>query len=94
MEVGQAAAKAENAKWSKYPDQVRRYRFESIAIETSGVFGPITRNIVHEIGKRISEKIEGKRETTWLKQQLNIAVQEGNALSIMSSSKHLVGYSL
>ena len=59
MEVGQAAAKAENAKRSKYSDLVRRYRFEPIAIETSGVFGPTTRNIVHEIGKRLSEKNRG-----------------------------------
>ena len=37
IEVGHAAAKAETAKRSKYPDMVRRFRFEPIAIETSGV---------------------------------------------------------
>ena len=62
MEVGQAAAKAENAKRSKYSDLVRRYRFEPIAIETSGVFGLTIRNIVHEIGKRLSEKKQRIKE--------------------------------
>ena len=90
--VGQAAAIAENAKRNKYPDLVRRFQFEPVAIETSGVFGPTTKNIVLEIGKRISEKTGEKRETFWLKQQLNIAILKGNALSISSSTKHLIGY--
>ena len=93
IESGQAAAKAENSKRSKYPELVQRYKFEPIAIETSGVFGPSTRNIVHEIGKRITDKTGDKRETLWLKQRLNIAIQKGNALSIISSVKHMTGYS-
>ena len=68
MEVGQAAAKAETTKRTKYPELARRFRFEPIAIVTSGVFTHATRNIVHEIGKRISEKIGDKRETLRLKQ--------------------------
>ena len=56
MEVGQAAAKVETTKRTKYPKLARRFRFEPIAIETSGVFGPTTRNIVYDIGKRISEE--------------------------------------
>ena len=69
-----------------------RFRFEPIAIETSGVFGYSTRTIVNEIGKRISEKTGDKRETMWLKQRLNIAIQKGNALSILTSAKHMTGY--
>ena len=93
IEAGKAASKAENAKRSKYPDLVNRYRFEPIAIETSGVFGPTTRQIIQEIGKSISEKTGDKRETLWLKQRLNIAIQKGNALSIISSAKHMTEYS-
>ena len=85
VEVGHAAAKAESNKRAKYPELVRRYRFEPIAIETSGVFGPTSRNIISEIGKRMSDKSGDKRETLWLKQRLSIAVQRGNALSIISS---------
>ena len=71
---------------------MRRYRFEPISIETSGVFGPTTRNIVYEIGKRILEKNGDKKETMWLKQCLSIAIQKGNALSILSLAKHMTGY--
>ena len=90
IEVGSAAAKAEKAKRDKYPDLVRRYRFEPVAIETSGVYGPTTKNIVSEIGRRISEKTGDRRETAWLKQRLSIAIQKGNALSILSSAKHML----
>ena len=92
IEAGSAAGKAENSKRAKYPDLVRRFRFEPVTIETSGVFGPSTKNIIFEIGKRISEKTGEKRETMWLKQRLNIAIQKGNALSILSSAKHMTGY--
>ena len=92
IEAEDAAAKAHSTKRAKYPDLVRRFRFEPVAIETSGVFGPTTRNIVHEIGKRISEKSGDKRETLWLKQWLSIAIQRGNALSILSLAKHMSGY--
>ena len=86
-------SKAENSKRSKYPELVQRCKFEPIAIETSGVFGPSTRNIVHKIGKRITDKTGDKREKLWLKQHLNIAIQKGNALSIISSVKHKTRYS-
>ena len=93
LEAGRAAEKAENAKRIKYPNLVRNFRFEPVAIETSGVFGPSTKSIVREIGKRITEKTGEKRESIWLKQRLNIAVLRGNALSIISSVKHMTGYS-
>ena len=92
VEVGQAAARAESNKRNKYPELVRRYRFEPIAIETSGVFGPSSKNIIHEIGRRLTERSGDKRETLWLKQRLSIAIQKGNALSIVSSAKHLTLY--
>ena len=89
VDAGHAASKAESNKRAKYPELVRRYRFEPVAIETSGVFGPSSKNIIYEIGKRITEKSGDKRETLWLKQRLSIAVQRGNALSIISSARHL-----
>ena len=71
---------------------VRRFRFEPIAIETSGVFGPTTRAIINEIGKRISEKTGDVRESLWFKQRLSIAVQKGNSISILSPDWHRSNY--
>ena len=92
VEAGAAAAKAEASKRKKYSELVGKYRFEPIAIETSGVYGPTTRIIVQEIGKRISQASGDKRESMWLKQRLSIAIQRGNAISILSLAKHLTGY--
>ena len=92
VEAGRAAAKAELSKRAKYPDMVRRFRFEPIAIETSGVYGPSTCVIVQEIGKKISQISGDKRESMWLKQRLSIAIQRGNALSILSLANHMTGY--
>ena len=90
--AGSAAAKAEISKRAKYPDLVRRFRFEPVAIETSGVYGPTTKIIVQEIGRKISQISGDKRETMWLKQRLSIAIQRGNALSILSLANHMTGY--
>ena len=93
VEAGHSATKAESTKRNKYLLIGNRYRFEPVAIETSGVFGSSTRNIVNEIGRCISEKTGEKRESMWLKQRLSIAIQRGNALSIISSAKHISGVS-
>ena len=92
--AGHAADKAEVSKRAKYTALASTYRFEPIAIETTGVFGPTTKNIVWEIGKRISEKTGDKRETMWLKQRLSIAVQRGNALTILSRTYHMTEHAL
>ena len=84
--------KAEISKRAKYPDIVRNYKFEPIAIETSGVYGPSTKIIIQEIGNRISQKSGDKREAMWLKQRLSIAIQRGNALSILSLANYMTGY--
>ena len=92
IEAGSAAAKAEEAKRRKYTHLARRFRFEPIAIETLGVFGPSSKIIIQEIGRRISVKTGDKREAMWFKQRLSIAVQRGNAASILSQAKHMTGF--
>ena len=61
--AGSAATKAEIRKRNKYQEMVRRYKFEPIAIETTGVFGSTTRTIIKEIGKRVSDKTGDIRES-------------------------------
>ena len=84
-----AAEDAEKRKRLKYPALVQRFQFEPIVIETSGVFGPSSANIIREIGHRVRGATGEPRGISWLKQRLSIAVQRGNAVTIMSSIKHL-----
>ena len=90
VEPGSAAKLAETSKRQKYPDLVQRFQFEPIAIETMGVYGPSTKIIITELGRRIREKTGEPRETIWLKQRLSIIIQRGNCLSISSSARYLM----
>ena len=92
IEAGRAAAKAENSKRAKYHDLMGRFRFKPIAIESLGVYGPSTKIIVQEIGNKISQTSGDRRESMWLKQRLSIAIQRGNALSILSMANDRTGF--
>ena len=82
---GSAACGAEQRKRRKYVGLVTRYRFEPVALETAGVYGLTTAAVLSEIGHRISEATGDKRETLWLEQRIGLAVQRGNAYSILTA---------
>ena len=84
---GRAARCAEESKRRKYAALEGRYRFEPLAIETSGVFGESTAAVLTEIGRRISGVTGEPRETVWLKQRIGLAVQRGNAFSILAAAR-------
>jgi hypothetical protein len=81
---GHAARKAEEGKRSKYAALATLYRFEPIALETAGTYGGTTGALIAELGRRMSERTGDRRETYWLEQRLGLAVQRGNALSILT----------
>ena len=64
IKPGSAAEKAEGDKRNFYLDLESRYRFEPLAVETTGVIGKSSNQFLSKIGKRISPRdlvIEGKR---------------------------------
>ena len=80
-----AATVAEEEKRKFYSSLQSRYRFEPLAIETSGAYGKSSAKLVAELGRRISSKTGEKRETAWLRQRLSMAVIRGNAASILAT---------
>ena len=82
---GAAANRAEERKRLTYNSLLDRYRFEPLAIETTGVYGKSSARFVSELGRRISGNTGDKRETHWLRQRLSIAVVRGNASSILAT---------
>ena len=83
---GNAALKAEKAKRRKYAELGTRFRFEPIAVETAGVFGVSTASVVSEIGRLITGVTGEPRETFWLEQRIGLAIQRGNAFSILAAA--------
>ena len=82
---GFAAREAEKRKRRKYETLGSRYRFEPVALETTGVYGKTTEALISEIGHRICEVSGDRRETFWFEQRLGLAVQRGNAFSILAA---------
>ena len=51
---GAAARAAEARKRRRYEDLAQRYRFEPLAVETTGVLGPAFANFITDLGRRVA----------------------------------------
>ena len=87
MEDGRAANSAEECKLRKYAALAEAHQFEPIADETMGVYGKSTGVILRAIGRCLVEATGDPREVNWFRQNLAIAVQRGNAFSILSAGR-------
>ena len=83
MRAGSALNAAETVKRSKNRSLTDRYQFEAVAFETAGTYTEGTKNIVRYIDRRLTEATGDQRETFWFMQRLSLAVQGGNAASIL-----------
>lgn len=81
---GTLASNAEEKKRRKYESLTRAHIFCPFAMETLGAWGDDAKNLVSIIGGKICERNGETRSTTFLKQRLSLAVQRGNAASIIS----------
>ena len=84
---GSAAEKAEKAKLAKYEDIQKDYHMVPIAVETFGAWGPEGARLIKSIGTKIQNLTGEKRSTFYLFQSISMAVQRGNAASILGTVK-------
>ena len=84
-EVGVAAAHAEEEKVKKYPHLDRRYLFQPVALETTGVVGPDSMPFMKELGVQIRRVTGEARSFVFLMQRIIVAVQMGNAISVLGT---------
>ena len=81
--VRSVAVKAESLKEEKYSVLSHTHEFAPIAVESSGVFGLQSLTFVKELGRRLRYQTGEEKAGTYLIQQLSIAVQHGNVISIL-----------
>ena len=81
MFVTAVAALAEAKKRSKYSTL---YKFMPVTIETLGAFGTHTLQFIKELGRRIKLQSGDPLAKCHLVQRLSVAIQQGNAASILS----------
>jgi len=82
---GSAAELAATRKEDKYVDLGARYIFEPIFIETLGVFNASARQLVADLGRRISINTGEAREASYLFQRIFVLVQRFNAVLLHDS---------
>ena len=58
---------------------------EEIKTESLGAIGPLSRALLKDLGRRIKESTGEARAHEYLVQRLAVAVQRGNAVSIMGT---------
>ena len=91
MRSGKAAEEAERLKRERYAEISARFRFEPLAVETTGVLGPSSLKFVTELGSRARQCTGERRETQWLFQRISLAVARGNAAAVLASGRAVNG---
>ena len=86
--AGTVAALAENRKKGKYWCLDSTYTFTPIAIESSGACGPLTMGFLRDLGNRLKLTTGEENSLKYLLQRLAVAVQRGNAASVLGTTTH------
>ena len=87
QQVGAVAQQAEDRKVQKYKHLDSCNFFTPVAIETTGVFGPRTTEFLKELGHRLRQVSGEANSYAYLTQRLSVAVQRGNAASVLGTMK-------
>ena len=83
--VGHAAYKSAVSKTQKYQSILQTHLFTPIAIETAGEWNSKARQFIIELGKSITTVTGEIKETSYIFQQVSVAIQRGNMLSFIGS---------
>lgn len=93
LQAGAAAVKAENLKRHKYALLDRAYMFVPFGVETMGSWGPAALGLFKDLAKRLVEASGDQNAGFYLAQKISIAIQRGNAASVLGtfpSTNHLL----
>ena len=77
----------EECKRRHYSGLEPGYRFEPVAVETSGALGGGTLRFLQELGRRVTACTGERRETHWLLQRVSMAIVRGNAAAILATGR-------
>lgn len=82
---GVVASEAENKKSLKYSSLSATYSFIPVAVETMGALGDEATDFFHQLGRRIATVTGERRAAEFLLQRISVAVQRGNAASVLGT---------
>lgn len=82
---GAAAESAARLKHAKYAELESTYEFSDFAVETGGPWSREAKELARELGRRLSQLGQDPRSGSFLAQRLSVAIQRGNAVSVMGT---------
>ena len=85
FQAGGAASAGESHKRTMYSSLEFSHVFMPVAVETLGPCGPGAANLFAAIGRRLIEASQDFRSGYFFRQPIDVAVQRGNALSVMGT---------
>ena len=88
---GAESEKAEEKKTEKYSNLTDRYMFVPVGLETFGSWGTEASSLVRDIGRKLTQQTGEQRSTSYLIQRISIALQRGNARSIVGTFRSTRG---
>ena len=83
--AGAAANSAERLKRRKYATLGRGYIFEPFGVETLGPWGPGAHLVFKSLSKRLVDATRDQNAGVYLAQRISIAIQRGNAASMLGT---------
>ena len=89
--AGAAAAKTESSKRVKYSALTSDFHFVPVAVETLGVLGREAAKFIRQLGRRLVEVSNDRRQTSFLRQRISVAVQRGNAAAVLATFSEYCG---
>ena len=83
----------ERRKRAKHSHLDSSHFFVLVAVETLGVMGPDAGHLFRDLGRRIATATSGSLSHQYLMQHVAVAVQRGNAASVLGTAVLLLGMS-
>ena len=84
-ETGTAAEMAATRKMAKYRVLSSHFVFQPIAVETQGPLNESARDLLSDVGRKISERSGDDREIQFLFQRISVVVQRFNGVLLHDS---------
>lgn len=88
VRAGAAAAAAEGTKRRKYATLISDCIFVPFGVETLGPWGPDAKLLFKELAVRLIDACGDPRAGAYLGQRISLAIQRGNAASLLGTFPH------
>ena len=85
MDAGKLADKFEEMKLEHYEDLMNTHIVTPMAVEIMGSWSQMGLGFIKKLGTKITNVTKDDRSTSYLFQALSMAIQRGNAISIMGT---------